>query len=166
GGAGPPTKKTQIILIAAMDEARGIGKGGGIPWDLPEDRLHFRDTTMGHPCLMGRKTYESIGRALPGRPCGVLTTSISFAGDGGDRLIFCRDLNALLQWASNLSALVFVIGGETLYRQTLPLADRLILTHVPGNYGCDVFFPAFEGFEPVSVVQTIDFSVTEWKRLP
>jgi len=126
-----------VSIIAAMAEDRVIGWQGAIPWDLPEDRRRFRELTMGHPVIMGRRTFESIGRPLPGRTTIVITRQRGFRADG---CVAVNDLAAALE-AAAANGEAFICGGGELYREALPLADRIYLTIVPGRPGGDAFFP-------------------------
>jgi len=130
-----------ISLIVAVDQAGGIGFQGFIPWRLPDDLKRFKELTLGHHLVMGRKTYESIGKPLPGRTTIVVTHNIVY-----------RPLNCLV--AYNLAEAlelartrgeenVFVCGGGELYALALPFADRIHLTRVEARFPADVFFPAF-----------------------
>lgn len=130
-------------LIVAMDEQRGIGKAGTLPWHLPEDLRHFRDTTLNHTVVMGHRTFHSIGRALPKR------TNIVISRDGVDKfppgVIVTNELRHALSLASRApEQKVFVIGGASVYEQALGIASELIVTHVPGVYDCDRFFPEID----------------------
>ena len=129
-----------VTLIAAMAENRVIGRAGSIPWDLPEDRRRFREITEGHPVVMGRKTFASIGSPLPGRTNIVLTRQVGWTAEG---CVVVHDLPAALAAAAAAPGgnEVFVIGGGELYRQALPLAERILLTRVPGEITGDAFFP-------------------------
>ena len=126
-----------ISLIAAMAENRVIGHDGAIPWDLPEDRRHFRSLTMGHPVIMGRKTFEAIGHPLPGRKNIVISGRAAFRADG---CLVAHDLRSALG-ASAGYVEVFICGGAELYREALPFAKRIYLTIVPGDVEGDAFFP-------------------------
>lgn len=123
--------------IAAMAENRVIGANGKIPWRLPEDMKFFKKTTMGQVILMGRKTFESLGRPLPGREHWVASRGPDIPGV---RMI--RDLNTL-GWPSE-GREIFLIGGAELYAQLLPRCDELYLTLVRGAVQGDAFFPPFE----------------------
>ncbi|AAR33902.1 dihydrofolate reductase [Geobacter sulfurreducens] len=127
----------RITLIAAMAENRVIGNRGAIPWHLPDDLARFRAITLGHPVLMGRRTFESIGRPLPGRLNIVLSHREGYAPPG---CLVARDLAAALELARDAAEL-FVCGGGELYREALPLADRILLTLVQGEFPGDVTFP-------------------------
>ena len=126
-----------ITLIAAMAENRVIGRNGAIPWHLADDLARFRAITMGHPLIMGRKTFDAIGRPLPGRLNIVLTRNVQFAPEG---VIVARSLTEALELAGAAGE-VFVCGGGEVYREALPLADRIHLTLVRGPYEGDTTFP-------------------------
>lgn len=129
----------QLTLIAALACNRVIGRDNALPWRLPADLRFFKQTTMGKPLLMGRRTWESIGRPLPGRPMIVLSSHPGYQAAG------CTVAGALpeaLTLAGDAPELM-VIGGATLYEQTLPLADRLVLTRIEAEIAGDVRFPAW-----------------------
>lgn len=128
-----------ISLIAAMDQNRLIGRDNGLPWRLPNDLKFFKRTTLGKIVLMGRKTWESLGRPLPQRDNWVLTRDPAFAAEG------CRVFHRLEDAvaAAGERELV-VIGGAELYRQTLPQTQRLHLTEVHGQFEGDAWFPALD----------------------
>lgn len=129
----------KISLIAAVAENGIIGKDGGIPWHLPDDLKHFKNLTTGHAIIMGRKTFESIGQALPRRDNLVLTRSGNIDAPG---CVVLSSLDAALAWCRDHGeSEAFVIGGEQLYRDALRIADRVYLTKVHGNFGGDTFFP-------------------------
>jgi dihydrofolate reductase len=134
-----------ISLIAAMDQEWGIGKGGQVPWHLGADLQRFKRLTLGHPVIMGRKTFASIGRALPGRTNIVITRQRSLEAPD------CQVVSSLdraLKLAEQGGACeAFVIGGGEIYAQALPRAGRLYLTRLDTLAGCDVFFPAFDSAE-------------------
>jgi len=133
----------RISLIAALDSNRAIGKGNQLPWRLPEDLRRFKALTLGKPMLMGRKTAESLGRALPGRANLVLTRSPAapFAG-----MQAVASLAQALEIAKQADATeLCVIGGGEVYALALPLATHLYLTHVQTVVpGADVFFPSWD----------------------
>jgi dihydrofolate reductase len=126
-----------ISIIAAMAENRVIGRDGRIPWHLPADLERFRDLTLGHSLVMGRKTYESIGRPLPGRRTIVLSRQPGLAIQGAD---VAPNLSAALALCAG-EAEVFICGGAAVYAEALPIADRIYLTVVHGDTGGDTFFP-------------------------
>jgi dihydrofolate reductase len=127
-----------LSLIAALDRHRAIGKGNALPWHLPADLKRFKALTLGKPVLMGRKTAESIGRALPGRRNLVLTRSGRVPFDGMEAV-------SSIEAAIALADEVCVIGGGEVYALALPMATHLHLTHVDTVVdGADAFFPAFD----------------------
>lgn len=128
-----------ISLIAAMDENRLIGVNGGLPWRLPEDLKHFKARTLNHTVLMGRKTWDELGKPLRERDNWVLTRDAGFHAEG------CRvftDLQSAL--ATHTAGELMVIGGAEIYRQTLPLAQRMYLTLVHAQLQGDTWFPQYE----------------------
>lgn len=132
-----------ISLVAALDRRRGIGKGNDLPWRLPDDLKRFKALTLGKPVLMGRKTAESLGRALPGRLNLVLTRSGRAPFEGMQAIASFEQARALAE-AGGAEELC-VIGGAEIYALLLPLANRLHLTHVDTQVDdADVFFPAFD----------------------
>lgn len=131
--------KPRLTLVVAVSENGIIGRDGGLPWRLPEDLKHFRRITLGNTVLMGRKTFESLGKPLEGRGNWVLTRDAAFAPAGAQ--VF-RDLDAALAAATQGELLV--IGGAELYRQTLPLASRLELTQVHAQVEGDTHFPDYD----------------------
>ncbi len=116
-----------------------IGLAGALPWDLPEDLKRFKETTYGAPVIMGRKTYESIGRLLPGRKNVIITRDASRIVPGA---WIARSLEEALRIAEG-AADVFVIGGGEVYRMALPLADRIYITEVQVHIEGDAFFPGW-----------------------
>ena len=149
-----------IKAIVAMAENRVIGNVGTIPWHLPEDFKFFKATTMGHAILMGRKTYESIGRPLPGRENIVLSRTMPETAG----VTVIRSLDELQEPTDGRD--LFVIGGEEIYRLMLPSVQELYVTKVPRQIVGDTHFPEFEsqfGAE-VKVLDTSDFSVWRFMR--
>ncbi len=132
--------KPQLVLIVAMARDRVIGKDGQLPWHLSADLKRFKALTMGHPIVMGRKTWDSIGRALPGRRNIVVSRNEKLAVNDADR---ATSLRAALDLAADAEQ-VFVIGGEQIYRQALPLADRIELTEIDTAVAGDAWFPEFD----------------------
>ena len=131
-----------ISLIAALDRNRAIGRDNDLPWRLPDDLKRFKALTLGKPILMGRKTAESLGRALPGRRNLVLTRSgrVPF---GGMQAVASVEEALVVARGDDASELC-VIGGAEIYALTLPMATRMYLTHVDTAVeGADAFFPAF-----------------------
>ncbi|MBA2238878.1 MAG: dihydrofolate reductase [Lysobacter sp.] len=132
-----------VVLVAALDRKRAIGRGNALPWHLPDDLRRFKAQTLGKPVLMGRRTAEAIGRALPGRRNLVLTRSGRAPFIGMDAV---DSVGAALRIAAEDGAeQLAVIGGGEVYAVALPLATRLYLTHVDTEVAdADAFFPAFD----------------------
>jgi dihydrofolate reductase len=129
-----------LSIIAALARNRVIGIGNRLPWHLPEDLRHFKTLTMGHHIIMGRKTYESIGRPLPGR------TTVIVSRDPDYRVESCLtapSLEAAVTLCGDDEE-VFFVGGANLYAQALPLAGRLYLTEIRRDYEGDAHFPAYD----------------------
>ena len=132
-----------LSLIAAASENNVIGKGAALPWNLPAELRYFRDTTKGKPVIMGRKTYDSIGRPMPGRQNIVVTRDKDLKIKGCDVVSSVEDALALA--GKGAGEEVFVIGGEQIYRLALPLAQRIYLTRVHTTIeGGEAFFPEFD----------------------
>ena len=136
----PVAARPDIILVAAVAANRVIGAGGTMPWHLPADLERFKRLTMTKPILMGRRTWESIGKALPGRLNLVLTRDAAWRGPGAMRV---ASLDAALRVASDIEAKeLFVIGGASVYGEALPLARRIYLTRISTSPPGDTLFPA------------------------
>ena len=129
-----------ISLIVAMARNRVIGANNRIPWKVPGEQQLFKQITMGHHIVMGRKTYESIGRLLPGRTTVVVTRQPDYAVPGA---IIAHSLQDALNAAARDSE-VFVIGGAELFREALPIADRIHLSVVDAEPDGDTFMPEFD----------------------
>lgn len=125
-------------LIVARSRNGAIGKDGGLPWRLPADLAHFKRTTLGHPVIMGRRTWESIGRALPGRRNLVVSRRPGFVAEGAEVVPSLTEAWRAVAGADE----AFIIGGAQLYAEALPDADRIYLTEVIGEAEGDTFFPA------------------------
>jgi len=130
----------KISLIAAMAENHVIGRNNQLPWRLPADLKRFKALTMGKPIVMGRKTWESLGRPLPGRTNIVITRDIGYQAEG---CVVVHSIDQALEVAAG-SDEVMVIGGEKLYQQVLDRADRLYLTLVKSDVEGDTWFPEFD----------------------
>ncbi len=131
-----------------MDEKRGIGKNNGLMWHIPGELPRFKQITMGHPVIMGRKTFESIGRVLPGRTNIIITQNPNFKAQS------CQIVGSLDEAFRHAqgepgSEEVFIIGGGQIYQQAIDKADRLYLTLVEGDFGADTFFPDYSNFTKV-----------------
>lgn len=128
-----------LTIIVAMDAQRGIGINNSLPWRLPQDLAHFKRLTTGHPIIMGRKTFDSIGRPLPNRRNIVITRNAGWRHDGVEAVGSVQAAVALLQQEP-----AFIIGGAEIYRQALPLTDTLVITEIGQTFQCDAFFPALD----------------------
>jgi len=126
-----------LSLIAAMAHNGVIGKDGRMPWHLSEDRKRFRKTTMGHPVIFGRKTYESIGYPLEGRKTIVLTRDLSYRRQG---IVIAHSIDEAIAACAGADE-AFIGGGESVFLQTIPFADRIYLTIVHADHEGDAFFP-------------------------
>ncbi|MCW8942216.1 MAG: type 3 dihydrofolate reductase [Gammaproteobacteria bacterium] len=144
-----------ISLITAMDRNRLIGNNNQLPWHLPADFAHFKSVTMGKPVIMGRKTYESIGKPLPGRTNIVLSRDPDIRFEGVACVSSFEQALLLVADAEE----VMVIGGSTIYEMLLPRANRLYLTYVDAEFEGDAWFPEFDKnqwFELESVLRKAD----------
>lgn len=130
----------RLSLIVAMSENRVIGKDNALPWRLPEDLKRFRQFTTGHPVIMGRRSYESIGRPLPDRTNIIVTRRPGYRAPG---CLVAHTIEDAMSCASGAGE-IFIIGGAELYVQTLDRADRIYLTLVHADIAGDTFFPALE----------------------
>lgn len=150
-----------VTLIAAVARNGVIGADGGIPWHLPEDFRHFKATTLGHTLVMGRATYDSIGRPLPGRATIVLTRDPAWHAEGVSTAASLEEALALAEGD------VYVAGGATVYAQALPYADAQLLSEVDLAPAGDTFYPAFDRAEWHEVGRTAHdgFEVVRWERL-
>lgn len=133
------SKKTEIVFVVAVARNGVIGRDNALPWRLKADLAHFKRTTLGHPILMGRKTWESLGRPLPGRRNLVVTRNANYVAEGAE--VF-TDPHAAIAAAG--ADAVHVIGGAELYRNLLDQVDRLVLTEVDANVAGDAYFPDFD----------------------
>ena len=139
----------EINIIAAVSENNVIGMEGEIPWKISEDMKRFKRLTLGCPVIMGRKTYESIPlkfRPLPDRENIVLTSDESYSEDG---IIIAHSLDHALMKALNFHPQIFIAGGGRVYADAMPLATRLELTLVEGQFKGDTFFPEYSEFSRV-----------------
>ena len=140
---------TDVSLIVATDEAGGIGLGGGLPWRLPDDLRRFKSLTLGKPVVMGRRTWDSIGRPLPGRLNIVISRDPRLSIEGATVV---GTLEAALAAAGDVPE-VCVIGGAEIYRLALPLAGTIHLTEVHARVGADTHFPPLDPTEWVEVAR-------------
>ncbi len=155
----------KIILIAAHDPDLVIGKDGDLPWHYPEDLKFFKQTTMGHPLLMGRIVFESFNeKPLPGRESVVLSRSKSY-----DHVPTFKSIDEALMYLSDHDK-IFVIGGGEIYNQTIHMADQLIITEIHKKYNGDTFFPEYRDdigsvWKEISRKNMGEFSFVKYKRL-
>ena len=126
-----------ISIIAAISENNAIGKDNKLPWHLPADLKHFKSLTIGHHIIMGRKTFESIGKPLPGRTTIIITRKTGYKADG---CIIVSSIENAISAVKNDSE-CFIIGGAEIFNQTVPLADKIYLTRIHQHIEGDTFFP-------------------------
>ena len=132
----------KLSIVVAMSVNRVIGRDNALPWKLPADLKHFRELTLGHHLLMGRKTFESIGRPLPGRTTVVITRQDGYAREG---ILVVSSVDEAVELASKAGEPeAFIAGGAEIYQQTLQRADRLYLTLVHRSFQGDTLFPEFD----------------------
>ena len=159
----------RLTLIVARARNGVIGADGGLPWRLPEDLAFFKRTTMGHPIVMGRKTWESIGRPLPGRRSIVVTRNRQYAAAGAE---VAHSLDEAI-WRCAGTDEIFVIGGAQLYAEALPRADRLLLTEIEADFEGDTRLPltttdgwaeASRERHPASATRPYGFAFVDYRR--
>jgi dihydrofolate reductase len=158
-----------VSLIAAVTRSGGIGKDNALLVRLPEDLAHFKRTTLGAPVIMGRRTWESIGRPLPGRRNVVITGNAEWQASGAERASSVADALGRLASAPK----VFVIGGAQVYAEAIPWADELVLTEIDADFDADTHFPAWDRSafqlvqrEAFKSAQGIDFAIATYSRQP
>ncbi len=134
-----------LSIVVAMTPDRVIGKDGGLPWHIPEDLRHFREVTTGHSIIMGRKTHDSIGRALPGRQNIIITRRTGARFEGCEVVDTLEGAIKLARRGGDLEPMV--IGGASIYRLALPLCTRIYLTEVAQEVDGDTFFPEIDWAE-------------------
>lgn len=154
----------RVVLIAAVAENGVIGSDGTIPWHLPADFAHFKATTLGHTLVMGRATYDSIGRPLPGRTTIVLTRDPAWSADG---VLVAASLDDALSLALALLGDVFIAGGAQVYAAALPYAAAQVLSEVRLSPDGDTRYPDFDHTEWIesSRVPHDGFDVVTWQRV-
>lgn len=140
----------EIIIIVAMAENRVIGVDNKMPWHIPEELKLFKKTTMGYPMIMGRKTFESFPAPLPGRRHIVLSRNEEYRPHGGD---YAPSLNKALAMCEGAEK-VFVIGGADIFALAIPVATRILLTHIHKEFEGDVSFPEFSADEFIEESRT------------
>jgi dihydrofolate reductase len=157
-----------VSLIAAVARDGGIGRGGDLLVRLPGDLPRLKRITMGAPIVMGRKTWDSIGRALPGRTNIVVTRDRGFRAPGAETV---ASLDAALDLAATAPR-VYVLGGAEIYALALPIADELLLTEIDAEFAADTFFPAWDrcsyaqtASEPHQSAEGVRYAFTTYKKL-
>ena len=137
----------KISIICALDKNRAIGKDNRLLWNIPEDLKRFKKLTTGHPVIMGQKTFDSIGKPLPGRTNIVLNRDdVKISGT-----IIVHSIKKAIEVAKKIdNDEIFIIGGGSVYAQTIDLADKLYLTLVEGNFDADTYFPDYSNFDIIT----------------
>ena len=150
-------------IIVAMTGQRVIGQAGGIPWRIPEELRLFRDVTMGHTVLMGRRTFESIGGPLQGRQNIVVSRQLP----DKPGIDVCRDLDSALKLADHYGKQLFFIGGVEIYRSALPLTDVMHVSWIKKEYAGDTYFPPFstDEWRAISEKDYESFCYVVYRRL-
>lgn len=160
-------KPSKISMIAALSQNNQIGINNKMPWHIPEDLEYFKRITMGHTIVMGRKTYESIGRALPNRNNIILTHDDSLTLPGVSIL---HSIEEVLNLADQEEKELFIIGGGEIYKLFIPYANKLYITQIDTCIEGDTIFPEYKHlFKPISVIPgkectTYTYTFTEWIR--
>ena len=157
----------EIVLVAALSENQAIGKDNQLLWHLPEDLKRFRAMTLGHTVIMGRKTFDSIGKPLPKRKNVVLTRNENWSHPN---VAVYNDLKKAI--AECAEETLMILGGAEIYAQSMPLADRLELTHVHSHFQGDAFFPSIDediwkadrGEKKTDAASGISYTFTRWLR--
>lgn len=144
-----------IILIAALDPKNGIGINGTLPWHIKDDLKLFKERTLNHTIVMGRKTFESIGKPLPKRVNLVVSRNDTYQSVEGVEVI--NNFNDFLVKNKNTDEAIYVIGGAEIYKQALPFAHQLALSYVKQEYPCDTFFPEFD-IRMYNEIEKLDFN--------
>jgi len=160
---------TQLTLVVAMDAARGIGVNNQLPWHLPEDLAHFKRVTLGNPIIMGRKTFDSIGRPLPKRRNIVVTRNSGWTHEGVEVAHSLEQAIAMVAAEAQAS----VIGGAQIFTEAMAMADRMIVTHIDKVYPCDTFFPEIDAGRWTATARApqhaaegdVDFSFVTYEKI-
>lgn len=129
-----------VSIIVAMDKNRVIGKDNKLPWRLPRELQYVKKTTMGHPIIMGRKNYESIGKPLPGRRNMILTRKNNYSAEGCEIVHSVEDVFKMCEGEDE----IFIFGGEQIYRLFLPYTEKLYITRIHNEFEGDTFFPEID----------------------
>ncbi len=133
-----------LSILVAMAKNRVIGRNNRLPWHLPADLKHFKFLTMGQTIVMGRKTYESIGKPLPGRANVIITRQMDYEVPGAMVVNSLEDALLICEETSTGHSENFIIGGEKLYQQALKICQRMYITEIQRDFDGDVFFPEFD----------------------
>ena len=159
-----PSGDRRIVAVAAYAENRVIGDDGRIPWHIPDDFTHFKAETLGHTLVMGRRTYESIGRPLPGRRTIVVTRDPTWSAEGVDVV---HSLDDALALAATLPGDTVIAGGTQIYEQAMPVLTHQVLTEVHLNVGGDAHYPEFDVSEwrETRRVSRDDLDWVWWERV-
>ncbi len=152
-----------ITIIVAIGNNYVIGKDGWMPWNLPEDLRHFKQKTLNHTVVMGRKTFEAIGRPLPKRRNIVVTRDPRWHFEGVEVI---GDLEVFLQVNQNSDEEIFIAGGAQIYHAALPFADKMIISHIDTEIDGDTYFPKWDRakYELVETTEYSDFSVKTYEK--
>lgn len=150
-----------IRLVVARSENKVIGSDGTIPWHVPQDFAHFKELTYGHPIIMGRNTFESIGRPLPGRTSIVVTRQSDYEKEG---VRVAHSVAEAIDLAKTLEDEIFIIGGAQIYEQSFAFADEIVLSEIPGEYSGDTFFEIPAGWVVDSQEPKDGFTVVRYVR--
>lgn len=159
------------ILLVAAGLNNEIGIENKMPWHLPRDLKFFKETTKGHPVVMGRKTYEAIGKPLPDRTNIVISGRDNWFEEG---ILIVPTIKEALKFAAKIDPEVYIIGGGQIFEQTMPVADRLLLTRVHHSFPADVYFPVIdekvwrlveERPEPADELNAFDVVFQVWERI-
>ncbi|WP_420208881.1 dihydrofolate reductase [Candidatus Electronema sp. JC] len=156
----------ELILIAAVAANGVIGRGNRIPWQIPGELTRFKEITMGHVLIMGRKTWDSLARPLPGRRNIVVTRDIAFTAPGAE---VAHSLQEAIAAAGPKAEKIFVIGGEQIYSVALDKADALLLSRLDQPFDGDAFFPPFPSppfllIHSERVAGPLPYTVETWRR--
>jgi dihydrofolate reductase len=158
-------RRKRVVLVAAVADNGVIGLGGDIPWHLPEDLRHFRTTTTGNTVLMGRRTFDSIGKPLPGRANVVVTRNRDWSAEG---VYVVHSVDEGIERAQELDGDLMVIGGGDVYAAALPVADTQVLTEVHATPEGDTYYPDWDRSEWREVSRTAHdgYDIVRWERVP
>jgi dihydrofolate reductase len=156
----------KVSIIVAVGKNREIGLNNALLWSIPEDLKHFKEKTTGKAIIMGERTFYSIGRALPNRLNIVLSQNSDLKIEG---VTVCGSIPEAIEAGGKFSDEVFVIGGGSIYAQTIGLADKLYITLVDQAYSADVFFPEYNEYRLVKESETfnsngLNYKFTQWER--